>query len=400
MRRFRIILTAAAVGIAGLMFAPSALAGDFADEPCGAQSGDAYLCPPATAGASYSLDIALKEPWPGCTSMRVSSGSLPDGLSISSEGNIRGVPSKAGSFTFYLTVSWSDTPPCVRGANSDSDRKFLINVGGAVERLVVSTGSLPDAGINQAYTAPALTASGGTVSSWSIVEGVLPDGLALASNGVISGTPTKSGVFTFRVQANGSPNNDSKLLSVFVLAPLELQSLTGAKAPERGWTSKGAVGEALATGVKGAGGRGPYAYSSTGALPPGITLDPATGAIAGTGTIAGRYTSSITVTDATGAKASVNFAFTVLPLLQFVKRKVLPTGKVDRLYSARIPVSGKDARTAQFAISGKIPPGLELDDTGRLTGVLLLAGTYRLRVFAFPQSGAPITRFYTIRVRP
>jgi hypothetical protein len=332
--------------------------------------------------------------------MRVSSGSLPDGLSISSEGNIRGVPSKAGSFTFYLTVSWSDTPPCVRGANSDSDRKFLINVGGAVERLVVSTGSLPDAGINQAYTAPALTASGGTVSSWSIVEGVLPDGLALASNGVISGTPTKSGVFTFRVQANGSPNNDSKLLSVFVLAPLELQSLTGAKAPERGWTSKGAVGEALATGVKGAGGRGPYAYSSTGALPPGITLDPATGAIAGTGTIAGRYTSSITVTDATGAKASVNFAFTVLPLLQFVKRKVLPTGKVDRLYSARIPVSGKDARTAQFAISGKIPPGLELDDTGRLTGVLLLAGTYRLRVFAFPQSGAPITRFYTIRVRP
>ena len=78
----------------------------------------------------------------------------------------------------------------------------------------------------------------------------------------------------------------------------------------------------------------------------------------------------------------------------------LAVGKVGRLYSSRIPVSGKDAKTAQFAISGKIPPGLELDETtGRLTGTLLKAGNYRLRVFAFSENGAPVSKTFVIRVR-
>ena len=46
-----------------------------------------------------------------------------------------------------------------------------------VQRLiVVDDGPLPDANIGQAYTAPALTASGGTVSSWSLAGGTLPAG--------------------------------------------------------------------------------------------------------------------------------------------------------------------------------------------------------------------------------
>jgi hypothetical protein len=399
MRRFRIILTATVLGVAGLMFASNASAGDFADEPCSQPSGDAYVCPAATSGSAYSLDIKLKEPWEGCTNMRISSGAFPPGLGMDSEGRIRGTPTTAGSYPFYITVSWSDTPPCVRGSNTDSDRKFIINVSQGVQRLFVATSSLPEAALGQAYTAPALTVSSGSVSSWTLAGGALPPGLNLASNGVISGTPTAPGTFTFTVQANGSPNSDTKLLSIFVLAPLELQALNGAKAPANGWTSKSAVNQTLTTGVKAVGGRGPYKFSAEGALPPGITLDAATGGLTGAGTTAGRYDTQIVVTDTTGAKATVSWRFTVLPLLEFVKGKGLPSGTVDQVYSARIPVSGKDARTAQFALSGKIPPGLELDDTGRLTGVLLKAGTYRIRVFAFPVNGAPISQRFTIRVR-
>ena len=118
------------------------------------------------------------------------------------------------------------------------------------------------------------------------------------------------------------------------------------------------------------------------------------------GTAAGRYSTTITVTDATGAKISIPWSFTILPLLEFAKGKGLTVGTVNRLYSAKIPVSGKDAKTAQFAISGKIPPGLELDETtGRLTGTLLKAGTYRLRVFAFSQNGAPINKLFVLKVR-
>lgn len=377
------------------MLVPSAAAGDFADEPCSTNVGDAYICPTATAGAAYSIDLKLKEPWPECTTIVVSSGVLPPGLSMDTAGAIRGTPTQAGSYSFYATVSWSNSGGCI--GQAPSDRKFQINVNPAVQRLVVNTPSLPDGNVNQPYTAGPLTVSGGTVSSWTLAAGALPPGLTLASNGTITGTPTQGGLFSFTVQANGSPNNDTGGLSIFIVAPLELQLPTGRPLPAAGLTAKKAVNEALTTSVKAVGGRPPYAFSAT-ALPPGITVDAATGTISGTGTTAGRYTSTITVKDQAGATKAVEFKFTILPLLQFVKGKGLPAGKVNRQYSARVAVSGKEARTARFAVSGQIPPGLELDDVGRLTGVLLKAGTFRMRVFVFPLSGSPISQVFTVSV--
>ena len=390
-------MLAAAACLAVLAFTSSASAGDFADGPC--TGDDPKVCPTATAGQPYSVQFTLKEPGDACPTFAVSSGVLPPGLSLASdEGTARGTPTQPGSYNFYVTVSYT----CGTGGKGPgifSDQQYTINVNGPVQRLVVTTPSLPDANIGQAYTAPALTASGGTVNSWTLASGTLPAGLTLGSNGAITGTPTQSGTFSFTVQANGSPNNDTRALSIFVLAPLEVQTLTSQKPPATGLTAKAAVNAALSTGVKAVGGRGPYAFTSEGALPPGITLNPTTGAITGAGTTAGRFTSTVTVTDATGAKASVPWSFTILPLLDFGKGKGLPTGKVDRPYTARIPVSGKDAKTAQFAISGQIPPGLDLDETtGRLTGTLLKAGNYRLRIFAFSANGAPISKVFRIKV--
>lgn len=379
-----------------LALASAAPAGDFADAAC---SGDpSKLCPTATVGQPYSVSFTLKEPGDCGPSFRVSSGAFPPGLTLASdEGVTRGAPTEAGSFTFFITVSYS----C--GLKSASDQQYTINVNPGVPpkpKLVVVTPSLPDGNVNQAYTAPALAASGDTVNSWTIASGALPPGLTLASNGVISGTPTQGGTFDFTVQANGNGVSDTRGLSIFIVAPLELQSLAGAKPPTTGWTAKDLVNAQLVTGVKAVGGRTPYTFSSAGALPPGITLNTQTGAITGTATAAGRFASTITVTDATGVKVSVPWSFTILPLLDFAKGKKLAIGKVGRLYSARIPVTGKDAKTAEFALSGKIPPGLELDEiTGRLTGTLLKAGSYRVRLFAFSANGAPISKVFVIKVR-
>jgi large repetitive protein len=393
MRRIRILIVAVAASLAVLAVASSASAGDFADGPCSGEP--SKVCPTATAGQAYSAQFTLKEPGDCGPSFAVSSGGLPPGLSLASdEGVARGTPTQAGSYTFFITVSYS----C--GLKFPSDQQYTINVNPAPPHLVVSTTSMPDAAINQSYTAPALTASGDTVNSWTLAGGTLPPGLTLAPTGVISGTPTQSGTFGFTVQANGNGTTDTKQLSIFVVAPLELQSLVGKKPPTTGLTAKTTVNAQLTTGVKAVGGRAPYTFSSTGALPPGITLNTTTGALTGSGTTAGKFASTVTVTDSTGAKVSVPWSFTILPLIDFAKGKALPLGKVNALYSARIPVTGKDARTAEFAISGKIPPGLELDETtGRLTGTLLKAGTYRLRVFAFSESGAPISKVFVIKVR-
>jgi hypothetical protein len=294
-----------------------------------------------------------------------------------------------------------------KGPGVFSDQQFTINVNPGTAApppppaptVAVTTPSLPDANINQPYTSPGLTATGATVTSWTLAGGTLPTGLTLGANGVITGTPTQSGTFPITVQANASGASATKQLSLFVLAPLELQTLVNKTPPETGLTAKKLVSTPLKTGVKAIGGRGPYTFSTEGTVPPGLTVDSATGAITGAGTTAGRYPFTVTVTDSTGAKASVEWNITILPLLDFRKGKGLPIGHLNRLYSAKIPVSGKDSSTAAFAIAGKIPPGLELDDTGRLTGTLLKTGIYKIRVYAFSESGAPISKVFSIRVR-
>lgn len=402
MRRIPLIFTLALASIASAIFVPGAGAGNFDPDKMGCAGESPSICPTATAGQPYSLTIYLKPPDGGrgedfaCAKFRVDSGSFPPGLSISDEGIISGTPTAAGGYDFYLKVTYDKQPTC--DFKLASEDRFIINVNPAVQRLVVNTAPLPDGNVNRPYTAGPLTVTGGTVSSWTLAAGALPPGLTLSSNGTIAGTPTQGGLFQFTVQANGSPNNDTGGLSIFIVAPLELQLPNGRPLPATGLTAKKAVNEALTTSVKAVGGRPPYVFSAT-ALPPGLNLDAATGTISGTGTVAGRYTSTIAVKDQAGATKAVEFKFTILPLLQFIKGKGLPAGKVNRQYSARVAVSGKDARTAQFAVSGQIPPGLELDDLGRLTGVLLRAGTYRMRVFVFPLSGSPISQVFTIRVR-
>jgi hypothetical protein len=107
------------------------------------------------------------------------------------------------------------------------------------------------------------------------------------------------------------------------------------------------------------------------------------------------------VTDQAGAKLSLPFRITILPLLDFVVGKTLPAGRVDRFYSAKLPVKGKDSTKAFVALAGKIPPGLEYNElTRRLEGTLLKAGTYRLRVYAFSANGAPVSKLFTFKVRP
>ena len=403
MHRISKILTLVVlVSAVGLIHATGAAAGDFADEPCSGEP--AKLCPTATAGQSYSVDSSRSRSR-GRLHRRSASAraSFLQGLSLASdEGVARGTPTQAGSHTFYRHGLVQRAGTAASGTQVPSDQQFTINVNPQVLRAFVATNSLPDANIGQAYTAPALTAQNATsISSWTLAGGTLPPGLTLNPNGQISGTPTASGQYAFTVQANASPNNDTKSLSIFVLAPLELQALDGKKAPTTGFAAKSLVNAALTTGVKAVGGRGGYTFASAGALPPGVTLDPSTGAITGTGTRAGTFTSTITVTDQAGAKLSLPFRITVLPLLDFVVGKTLPTGRVDRFYSAKLPVKGKDSTKAFVALAGKIPPGLEYNElTRRLEGTLLKAGTYRLRVYAFSANGAPVSKLFTFKVRP
>jgi hypothetical protein len=400
MHRLRLILTVAFACAAGAIFVPAAGAGNFDEGKMGCSGENPATCPTGTVGQPYSLTIYLAPPDGGrgedfgCARFSVSSGSLPPGLSVSDEGLISGTPTAAGSYDFYLTVTYDNPTYC----KPPSDDRFIININPSAPRLIVSTSSLPEANINQPYTAPALTASGGTVSSWTLAGGTLPPGLTLNPNGVISGTPTQSGLFSFTVQANGAGTTDTKQLAIFVLAPLDLGlAPNGTPATTQPLAVSMKLATPFAWGVKATGGREPYTYTVD-ALPAGITLNP-DGTVTGTPSRAGVTRSTITVKDVRGTADTLRVTFTTQALLAFHKTKTPKVGKVGRVYSWRLPVAGA-SETKTFLASGNFPPGLSLDEeTGFLTGTPLAAGTFRVKFWVLGDSGTQISKTYRIKIQ-
>ena len=145
----------------------------------------------------------------------------------------------------------------------------------------------------------------GRVINWSLVSGVLPNGLTLnQTTGLISGTPTATNPGTpFVVEALNNAGVEYEMLSVAVDAACTLPSPT--QIPE----AYGRVGVWFQAQLGGTG-SGPFTWSlSAGAWPPGVTLDPATGVLSGRPTVAGSYPVTIRAQNACG---SGNWSGTIL----------------------------------------------------------------------------------------
>ncbi len=355
---------------------------------------DTKLPPSGQVGVAYNFKFVVP-PGNGTPPIRCAllSGALPTGLSISDECVMSGTPSVPGAFTFWLeaqdSLCVSNPSGCLR-----SQTKFTVNIK---SRLFVATGSLPDGAINQPYAGQQLTVSGGTATSWSVVSGTLPPGITVSSSGVVSGTPTQAGQFTFTVQANGSENNDTKQLGIFVLAPLELRLAGGVAPKSTPVPLNGKVNTPFTWDVDAVGGKGTYTYSST-TLPAGLTLDPATGTVTGTPTTAGVTTLTMTVADQNGGSATMEARLNVKALLAFRPIAKPRVGKVGKRYSWKIPVIGA-SKTKLFVASGAYPPGLSLDEaTGVLSGTPLVNGSFKVKVWVLGDPGTQIFKTYRIKI--
>jgi len=75
-----------------------------------------------------------------------------------------------------------------------------INVAPVAALAVSSAAALPDAVEFQPYSFQYTVSGGVGPFTWSAIAGALPAGLSLSSTGLLSGTPTASGAFSFTVQ--------------------------------------------------------------------------------------------------------------------------------------------------------------------------------------------------------
>ena len=78
----------------------------------------------------------------------------------------------------------------------------------------ITSSTLPN-GTRETSYSETLAATGDTPITWSVESGNLPDGLSLNTNtGAISGTPSKSGTFSFTVKAVNTTGDDTKALTI------------------------------------------------------------------------------------------------------------------------------------------------------------------------------------------
>ena len=139
----------------------------------------------------------------------VTAGSLPAGLSINaSTGLVSGSPTAAGSFSVTITVTDSFNQVATTTATI------------VIAALPTLTFPAPAAGqVGVAYST-SFTAAGGTAPlTWSIPAGALPAGLTLAAGtGVLSGTPTTVGTYSFTVAVTDGNNKTATKAVTLVIA--------------------------------------------------------------------------------------------------------------------------------------------------------------------------------------
>ncbi len=166
----------------------------------------------------------------------------------------------------------------------------------------ITTPSLPNGAVGASYNTT-LSATGGTLPyTWSLLSGNLTSGLTLSPAGVIAGTPNvgTAGNYTFvvKVSDNSTPvKSDTEQYKITIAEAgtliITTTSLAGGKEEVAYSATLSAIGGTL-----------PYSWSITsGNLPDGLSLIPATGVISGTPTEKGNYSFTTKVSDnATPAK--------------------------------------------------------------------------------------------------
>jgi len=314
---------------------------------------------PIPTGVFYTLQLLATY----ASSYAVTAGSLPPGLTLTAAGALSGTPTTAGSYTWTVTATGPAATPAIM------TEVFTLQIANQPAWSTAST--LTNWAVSSAYS-QALVAT--NAASYAVTSGTLPTGLGLSSGGVLAGTPTAAGSWTWVVTATGAAANiwTAQTFTLVTAAVPVWQAPTGT-------LTNIAVGTPYTLQL-GATNALSYAVTAGYALPPGLSLGASTALLSGTPTTANSYSWSVTATgNAANALQTQTFSLVVAPVPVWVTAGGLTSWAAGTAYS--VTLSATNALT--YAVtSGTLPTGIGLSNAGVLSGTPSVAGQYYWTVTA------------------
>jgi hypothetical protein len=257
---------------------------------------------------------------------------------------------------------------------------------------ITTTSSALAGKVGTTYSVQLAGSGGVTPYIWTVVSGsTLPAGLSLSTAGIISGTPlaVAAGTTNVAIQMmdSGTPTAVSvtKTLGVSITAATAI-TFSGVM-PATGFYNQAYTGSAAASG-----GAGALTYSlNSGALPTGLTLNAATGAVTGTITAAGTYSFTIKASDAFGDSATQSYQIAASsPLITLTPAAgSLPFAVTGQAYSQTLTASGGTGTGYTWVVSG-LSNGLTYSANGAtltINGPATTAGTVNFTATATDSAG-------------
>jgi Tfp pilus assembly protein PilW len=342
-----------------------------------------------------SADVSHDYPPPSQTAVMTAVGGtppftwsatgLPDGLNIgSSSGAITGNPTTVS--TYSPTIKITD------GIGATATKSYSnIAINPAPSITAPTSTSLPSWTTGQSGYSQQITVSGGTGPFvWQLSGG--PSGLSINSSGLITGTPTGPQTYAALIvtatDADGVPASQS--YSITINPSLSIS----------GTIPDGEINIAYSATLSANSGTAPYHWSWS-PVPPGLSLDPNSGAITGTPTSAATYTPTVTVTDSGGATVNQSYAFVINPKPS-IKSTSLPSWTKDQDYgNSHTTMSGSGGLTPYTWSATGLPTGLSIDpSTGSITGTPTVVGSSTVVVTLTDSKGVQDTQSFGVTINP
>jgi|GEM_PF-2058950 len=324
-------------------------------------------------------------------------GNSISGLSISWTGTGGTLSTASGGSTVYTpgsaSGSFSVTATASQGAQTRSAAASVTILPASVASVTISpSNTAVVAGHAASFAAEARDAYGNVIPGATFVW--------TATGGTLSGSGTPvtytagatGGTYAVTVSASAGGSTKTATASVDVEPVL---SITTTSLPS------GVVGTAYTANVAASGGVAPYARTSS-ALPPGLTLNPATGTITGKPIITGSTSFVVGVTDQSlPGHQSATHTFTVSVFAPLsVQTASLPAGVQGDGYSADLVALGGETPLSWSVSGGALPLGLTLSASGQISGTASAAGGYVFTVTVTASDGQTATKSLAVQVYP